>query len=280
MLDPRNELGRARDSYGGWGSKNYGAKAVKAAQNYESYRSFDGGSVQFRPGNMEEEESGVCSPPLWKTSPPRGPLPPRHPQRAYGHLSPVSKTQAIARGQWELMEMVKSMPESSYELSLKDLVEHTRVETQEECLVGEKNLKIFGSEFVDQRVKVMRQESKKNEKKAKMVRSGSIDNRGLFLKMVIPFYFGSKKKKKATNTCAKVSPKPEVSDRSSKGVDKDWWKKKVVGSGESESGVTTSNSGSSGSSSSSSRSNSGRKMSAFIPGCWSFFCTKKSKTGK
>uniref|UniRef100_A0A5B7AR33 Uncharacterized protein n=1 Tax=Davidia involucrata TaxID=16924 RepID=A0A5B7AR33_DAVIN len=289
MLDPRTELGNnhvqtfnpsghINDSYDSWRSMNFAAKARKTAQNYDNYRNFNGGGVQFRPEYMEEE-SGVCSPPLWKTSPPRSPVHPRPPQNSYRHLSPTARTQAIARGQWELMEMVKNIPESSYELSLRDLVEQTtKVGAQEEeCLVGEK---FFGNEIVNQRVKVVkRQESKKNEQKVKIGRSTSLENRGLFLKMVFPISFGSKKKKNsATNsTCAKVSPKPEASDKSSKGVDKEWWKKRFSVSGDSNG--STGSSGSSGSSSSG-RSNSSRKMSGFLSGCWPFFYSRKSKSAK
>ncbi|KAA8538345.1 hypothetical protein F0562_027832 [Nyssa sinensis] len=290
MLDPITELannhvhefspaGHINDSYDSRRTMNYGAKARKIAQNYENYRDFNGGGVQFRPDHMEDE-SGVCSPPLWKTSP----LQLQHTQNNYRYLSPTARAQAIARGQWELMEMVKNMPESSYELSLRDLVDQTKVGAQEECLVEEKK---FVSESVSQRLKVMREDSKKNEKKVKMMRSGSIDNRGLFLKMVFPISLGSKKKKNsATNNFAKVSPKPEASEKSSKGVDKDWWKKRFSTSFDSEnSGTSSNNSGSTGSSGSSGsnscrRNSSGRKRSDFFPGCCSFFCTKKSKSGK
>lgn len=263
MLDPRNEHNtHVSDSYGGYTAMNFGPKARKTAQNYENYRNFNGGGVQFRP-NEPVDESGVCSPPLWRTSPPQSPVHALVPNKNYRHLSPTSRAQAIARGQWELMEMVKNMPESSYELSLKDLVEHNRVQddySKKECLVDGKNL---GGEKGYQRVK-----SKGKEMKGKMINrsgSGSMDhNKGLFLHMAFPFSMGSKKKKKnlgKTNAFAKVSPKPEGENKFSKGGEKDWWKKRFSTS---ESGVTSSNSGStgssgsSGSSSSSSRSNSRR----------------------
>ncbi|KAA8546486.1 hypothetical protein F0562_002775 [Nyssa sinensis] len=285
MLDPRTELANTHDSHDRWRAVNFAAKARKTAQNYENQRNFNGGGVQFRPDHMEEE-SGVCSPPLWKTSPSRSLLHSRHPQNNYSYLSPTARAQAVAKGQWELMEMVKNMPESSYELSLRDLVEQTRVGAQEEkCLIEEKN---FGNEIVNRRMNVKRQESKKIEKKVKMGRNKSIENSGLFLKMVFPISFGSKKKKNsAINTCAKVSPKPEASDKSSKGVDREWWKKKFSVSGDSESIATSSNNsgstGSSGSSRSSSsrRSDSSRKrIPGFLSGCWPIFCSPKSKSAK
>lgn len=56
------------------------------------------------------EGSGTSSPPLWSAKGASSPPPP-------------SRLEAIERGQRELMEMVQSMPESGYELSLRDLVE-------------------------------------------------------------------------------------------------------------------------------------------------------------
>lgn len=282
MVDPRAELAnnhhvgkldpfrsRINDRYESWGPRNLG----------EKYRDNNWGhddGVLFRPLSLnreDEEDSGVHSPPLWTASPPR-----------QYQINNNHRTQAIARGQRELMEIVKNMPESCYELSLKDLVEQPRVEvdSQEECLLGDDD---DGHHDQDQdqqpeevaherRVNMKRVESKKYEKKSKlntsMMRSGSMDNRGLFLKMVFPISLSSNKNKKPVNsctTCAKVSPKPaaEVSERTSKIVDKDWWKKRSSCSIESDSSGRSSrnningSTGSSGSSSSrNSRNSSGR----------------------
>ncbi|MGI4297478.1 hypothetical protein ACR2WD_27530, partial [Klebsiella pneumoniae] len=76
------------------------------------------------------------------------------------------------------MEMVKTLPESCYELSLKDLVQHPRMND-----VGNKIL-------------IRRQESKRNDGKAEMMRSRSMENGGLLIKMVFPFSLRSIKKKK------------------------------------------------------------------------------------
>lgn len=253
---------------------DYGAKARKTAQNYENYRNGYGGGVQFGQHDMEDE-SGFCSPPLWRTSPPRNPV-----QDDHQHLSKTSRAQAIARGQLELMEMVKNMPESSYELSLKDLVEQPRLmEARKERSMVEEGK--FGNQFRYERGSVKRQESKKSEKKANMMRSGSIDNRGVFLKTGLPISFGLKKKKnEVKNTRAKVSPKPEaVSDKSSKGVE-DWWRKRFSGNGESEINAMSSNNESSGGSSSSSRNSGNRKMSRCFPSFWPLFQLKKRISGK
>lgn len=90
-----------------WAGTSIESRVRKASDNYQSRRS------SRREEENTEDDSGFSSPPLWETTA----------KTDYKYLSPNSKSQAIARGQWELMEMVKAMPESSYELSLKDLVQ-------------------------------------------------------------------------------------------------------------------------------------------------------------
>ncbi|CAI9787055.1 unnamed protein product [Fraxinus pennsylvanica] len=125
----------------------------------------------------EEEDSGVCSPPLWNNVPQK--IPSDRP------LLHHNRVQDIVRGQGELMEMVKNWPESSYELSLKDFVEPSMIETQDQDQEegSDKLTKNHDNQVPDQRMKVKRQESMIKEKRAKMIRYGSIGNMGLFLKM-------------------------------------------------------------------------------------------------
>ncbi|XP_009758420.1 uncharacterized protein LOC107801301 [Nicotiana tabacum] len=235
------------------------------------------------------DKSGVSSPPLWKNS--------HQISTNYRSNSTSSRALAIAKGQFELMEMVKNMPESCYELSLKDLVEQNRVleSDQEECLINkvEENFTSTTSpeqEVVQQRVKsIQRQESNSNKnKKGKMITSESFENQSLFLKMFFPISLESKKKNlknspKTTNT--KVSPKPEGSVKSSKNVEKDWWKRRFSCSSESDSSRTgssnsesTDRSGSSGSSGS--RKSKYRKKKGLLSSCWSRSCFSKSKSAE
>lgn len=277
MLDPETKLlqnGTRSSDHIGHGSdsttfdsshaRTYGSRARKAAQNYKKYNSWNGMEVRFAPEVKAIDDSDICSPPLWTTSPPESPQ-----RRAdqYRSMSPKSRTEAIARGQKELMEMVRNMPESCYELTLKDLVEQPLVEPPRESV----------SEVRDPSNEVLyrRESSKKMTDKRALVRRSTSDingGGGLYLKMGFPIYLGSRKNNKknesGTNANAKVSPKPPVPDGSAKVVDKEWWKKRFSVSGESESGGSISNSGSlksSGSSSSSSgsrsRSSSGRSRS-------------------
>ncbi|KAG4958470.1 hypothetical protein JHK87_035103 [Glycine soja] len=280
MLDPRrdqptisfplsNEIGHITHGYDTWGATNTDFMASKKRpKNYKICHSYNNDmEVQLGTGSkVDDDESGICSPPLWTTSPPKSP---HQCKNHYRCLSPASKTQAIARGQRELMEMVKSMPESSYELSLKDLVEHPRVEVAQEK--GAEERKNLGDKNVDSRKKV-----DMNIKKGQVKRSGNIDSGGFYLKMVFPISLGSKKKTKneslVNSGSNKVSPRTSVSDHGSKSLDKEWWKKKSLSGsgGESDSGVSSINSGSmkssgSNNSSSSSRSNSS-KPQASSPG--------------
>lgn len=176
------------------------------------------------------------------------------------------------------MEMVKNMPESNYELSLKDLVEHHRVvdATRQEKNVVEERKNLSS-------VYMKREKSRKvdnNNKMAQVKRNGNIDRGGFYLKMGLPFPFGSKDKKKkmkkkneslGNSSSSRVTPKP--SDGSAKGgvVDKEWWKKSPLACKESDSGESSINSdsgkssGSSSSNSSSSRSNSRYVLTSFKP---------------
>ncbi|EOA35624.1 hypothetical protein CARUB_v10020839mg [Capsella rubella] len=221
----------------------------------------------------DHPDSGVCSPPLWRTSPPNSPPARRH-NNDYQNLSPVSKAQVIARGQRELMDMVSKMPESCYELSLKDLVE---VNTEED-----KEGKVFDD--MPQRIirpsKVVRKT--KSDRWIDPVRNGDVKNSGFLLKMVFPVSLGAKKKTKkkddddssVTSKGSRISPRPSISDSSTKPEDKDWWKNGLSESRRSQSCVSRINSGSSKSSGgSSSRSNSDRSRNSLRDenrGCLSF----------
>ncbi|WZZ67241.1 hypothetical protein YC2023_078611 [Brassica napus] len=161
----------------------------------------------------DHPDSGVCSPPLWRTSPPKSP------QANHQNLSPVSKAQVIARGQRELMEMVSKMPESCYELSLKDLVE---VKTEEE----EKDRKVFDE--MPQRRKMQSKvvRKSKSDRWVDPVRNRGVNNSGFLLNLGFPVSLGAKKKTKkkdeddgsVTSRGSWVSPRPSISE------DKDWWK--------------------------------------------------------
>ncbi|EEF42052.1 conserved hypothetical protein [Ricinus communis] len=238
MLDPGTDFSpeknhvhfpnRTSDSYDSYGAINYKARAQKTAQNYANYQNWNS-TADFGAERrlIEDDDSGVCSPPLWRTSPPRSP---QHRQNHYRSLSPSARTQAIVRGQKELMEMVSRMPEGCYELSLKDIVEKPMVDQVDDQSVKEESFSKERSCIVnngDMQVK------KKNEKKVNMNRSGSIDNGGFLLKMVFPISWNSRNKKKngskkirkddnsVMNNSGRVSPRPLLFDGSAAAAAKD-----------------------------------------------------------
>ncbi|KAK8549030.1 hypothetical protein V6N13_054209 [Hibiscus sabdariffa] len=294
MFDPSKELPesfvslsdhlRLSDGYGSYDDHaiNYGSKVTKTDQNYGDYGSWT---------TMVDDESGISSPPLWRTSPRR------EENVDYRCLSPSSRAEAIARGQRELMEMVSKMPESCYELTLKDLVEYQQ---QQQPVVDEPKQESFaegrGSNPVDELNKYKKE--RQNSRKLQMNRSGSLDNGGFLLKMVFPVSLGSKKKKntnnKKKNDCntsnnSRVSPKPTVvADASAKTVDKDWWKKRSESSESDGSGSAKSSRSSSinSSGSGSGRSNSCRSISSTTghrnrrKGCWAFIFSRKTKASR
>ncbi|GMI90828.1 hypothetical protein like AT1G76980 [Hibiscus trionum] len=223
MFDPAAKLSKFDLSLSKHMGRNYDSRLQKTAQNYRSWN-----TMRAYETSVMEHDSGVSTPPLWGTNPSKS--------VDYRCLSPSSKAEAIARGQRELMEMVSRMPESCFELTLKDLVEHRDVTVQskqESCAEGR------GAINEDTYSKEKEKKKKKNEK-ARIKRSGSLDNGGFLLKMVFPFSFGSKSKMKRNgsnvNCNSRVSPKPAASYESGKSIaiDKEWWKKRS-GSSESES---------------------------------------------
>lgn len=137
--------------------------------------------------------------------------------------------------------MVKNMPESSYELSLKDLVEHHSVDQAHQALEKEALRSVNNNQSLHRRGVVKEKRSKKYERNAM-----SFEKKGLFLNVVFPVSLESRKKKRfGSNSSGKVSPKP---DGLKGGGERDWWKKRFTGSSDSDSGRTSNNSGSAGSS--------------------------------
>lgn len=232
------------DSYVSRDIRDYGDRVRKSAEYYAKFRKSwsgpliaDAAATDDDEDGGEEGEFGFSTPQVW------GPTSPGNYNYQYRNLPPASKVQAIARGQRELMEMVSEMPESSYELSLKDLVEQQQ---QKPPIVEGKKQEA---------------ESEKGGKKKKMEivkkKNGSVSNNknknndGFLLKMVFPLAFGMKKKnnknkKKSelgSSYSFKVAPRPPMVEGCDKAVDKEWWKKRFEQS-ESESSGSSSNNGS------------------------------------
>ncbi|KAM3283554.1 hypothetical protein P3S67_027199 [Capsicum chacoense] len=148
-----------------------------------------------------------CSPPLWRD------------QRAsttcydyFGHPFPGSRLQVMS-GRRHLMETIQDLSESSFELSLKDIVDDDRKSTEESQQAAAKE-------------KVRMPQQKKTLKRSQISRSESMDSGVFLLKMFLPTSIGSKKKLK-TRKCSKVSSKTSV-DESEKSTNRDWWRTMYV----------------------------------------------------
>nr|XP_010930666.1 uncharacterized protein LOC105051766 [Elaeis guineensis] len=241
------------------------------------------------------DDSDAASPPLWKNS--GSPMArsaessPIHHRFPY----PTPQSQAIAGYRQEMLDMVRDMPETAYELSLRDLVESSprRAKPVHETLAEVRELPKDKTEKEKDRKEKMkkgirrmsRSESmetgelpedkteKEKDRKEKMKkgmrrmsRSESMETGGLLLKMFLPpFLTWRKKSFGGSGTCAKVSPKPMMIEGEKGGPEKstdgDWWRKNSLGEKESSS------------SSSSNNSSRRRKMS----GCYSFCRRNKNK---
>ncbi|KAL8110502.1 uncharacterized protein LOC141670607 [Apium graveolens] len=177
----------------------------------------------------EKGDYSAYSPPLWacNSNANSNLLPDNH---NYSSPSPTSRLQAIQDGRKELMEMVKGMPESSYELSLQDIVDD-----------GKKR-----KEVKQDNKKKAEQNNNKNGLK-KHSRSQSMNDEVFLLKMFIPSCLSCKKKTTLENH-SKVSNMPSFA-RYVKPVDKERWsisclvsrKNRSNSSGSSSSGRSGSN---------------------------------------
>ncbi|XP_008799067.2 uncharacterized protein LOC103713817 [Phoenix dactylifera] len=221
---------RIKGKYGYFGKsddRNFGAWQRRAPLNHHGDQV---GEDEFgRQAKQEGYDSDVPSPPLWKKP---------------GSPMAEQLAQAIAGYRQEMLEIVRDMPETAYELSLRDLVESPRIaKPPVQQTLGK------GGEFSKDKT----EKEKRKKGIRRMSRSESMDPGGFLLKMFLPNPLTGRRKKSfgGSSACAKVSPQ-------------DCWKKN-----------TSDEKGSSSSSSSSSRSRT-RK----VIGCYSFFRTNKHKDGE
>ncbi|KAK6264037.1 hypothetical protein SCA6_019471 [Theobroma cacao] len=95
---------------------------------------------------------------------------PRRCGEPISNLSPATQTQAIEEGRKELMEMIRNMPEFSYELSLKDMVDeqHASEEVKGKAVSEDES---FCSE-TEAQTKKQKKKKKKKRKAGPISRSG------------------------------------------------------------------------------------------------------------
>ncbi|KAG5241898.1 U2 small nuclear ribonucleoprotein auxiliary factor [Salix suchowensis] len=181
-------------------------------------------------------------------------------------ISPRSRLQVIAEGRKKLMEMVHSMPESSYELSLKDI----------------KEMAIQRTSFDLEAHIIKKQKTTSFRKTGDISRTGSIEKETFLIKMFIPTSLSFKTISDKTRNDSKVSPRSSM-ELTDNRAGKEWWVKRILftkAGRESGSGSTSSSSRNGSTASTGSRNSSTSRyddnMDA-LPSCWPIFCTKKSK---
>lgn len=137
------------------------------------------------------------------------------------------RQQAIAESRRELMEMIHDMPESCYELSLKDIVDlhHGLQKVASEDIVIQDSSR-FRLDTKAQTRKGKKKKSKFNSGGGKLSRIGSMEKEAFLIKMFFPISsLGSRlKKSKAVNLS-------KVSSQSSKQSDQDRWITRFVVAG-------------------------------------------------
>lgn len=160
------------------------------------------------PVDYRSYDDEVHSPRMW-TKPPAGfgqeisnLLPQNHQNSC---LSPKSRLRAIVDGRKELTEMINDIPESSYELSLKDIVDEQKTmgEEEPEDIVLAEEKKVKGKSQITI-----------NTKTKQICRTESMETKVFLLKMFSPLSLGSKKGK--ARKCPRQS--------SEKSANKEWWK--------------------------------------------------------
>ncbi|KAI3879768.1 hypothetical protein MKX03_000387 [Papaver bracteatum] len=277
-----------------------------------------------RKDDTHDEADGVTSPPLWKY--PRSSSSISNSTEVLASRSRVNynrfysfndatattttdsvsnRSQEIARGRQDLMDMIRTMPENSYELSLKDLIEHKQQpqptkDDHHDATPEMESSHNSTNNSSSTTSKVSSKDQPKSNipvlKRSKSADSSNGKNGPVLLKMFLPFSdFGMHKKKrknkgsKKSAYYAKVSPKPtpliegekNSTTTTNTSIDKEWWKKRfAVAADKYQTEITISHGGldSRGESSGSSNSSNGsRKMAGLLTCFWSSN-TKKTKT--
>ncbi|KAK6924269.1 hypothetical protein RJ641_010469 [Dillenia turbinata] len=196
--------------------------------NHGNFSDLGSSDIEFQ----VQDGYGGNSPPLWRKDQSKSngnefaPLLSQH--NLQGNLSPASRRQVIVNRRIELMEMMKNMPESSFELSLKDIVDQQQHPDEVQDGIGPEDGEFKSSAKVQPKRRKSR--NKKSNKTSRISRSGSMENEAFLLKMAIPSLGLARRNKSMPNTCSKVSPR-ESFEGSRRPLDKEWWKSKSSGSG-------------------------------------------------
>ncbi|XP_039167176.1 uncharacterized protein LOC104421989 isoform X2 [Eucalyptus grandis] len=140
----------------------------------------------------------------------------------YSNLSPSSRTRRIEEGRREMIKMIRNLPESSYELSLKDIVDK-QLPLQENQEEEEEEFEFPSAEEEEEfEFPSAEAESYKNQKRKKrkkvprttshqhhqVSRCNSMETGSFLIKMFFPSFMASSKKPATSwNSRLKISPR-------------------------------------------------------------------------
>ncbi|URE47295.1 hypothetical protein MUK42_14697 [Musa troglodytarum] len=146
---------------------------------------------------------------------------PMHKHHNGKQVVPTPGAREIARYRQGMLDMVREMPESAYELTLRDMVEAPRIGQAVQETIEKR-----GEEAKDKAEKVKDQ----SKGKRRLSRKESMET-GVFLRMFVPISLGGgwRKSSGGSNTCAKVSPRPVLAEADKGGIERmegELWKKK------------------------------------------------------
>ncbi|XP_039058865.1 uncharacterized protein LOC120202514 [Hibiscus syriacus] len=192
-----NPAYRIHNNCDGTGDIEFDFWAARETLYFNDENLDDGCQVEFQ---VEESCVEDCPSPSWgatKSTDDSPLLPDNH---FYSNLSPSRRRQIIEQGRKELMEMVRNMPESNYELSLKDLVDRKNPpEMVKERVVYEDKSLSSGTETKRRKTKTAA---------GSLSRTKSMEADHFLLKMSFPTRLVSFKKKSMAENSSRVSPSP------------------------------------------------------------------------
>ncbi|KAM7277009.1 hypothetical protein ACFE04_018875 [Oxalis oulophora] len=206
------------------------------------------GTKDFR-FEIPNKAHGICAdspPPLWPAE--SSLLLPK----SY-HLSPKSRTNAIKAGRQQLMEMVKDISESSFELSLKDIIEPQKHD-REETISKDGNFHSDGNG--SEKLRKSKSMQNMREKPKHIFRSASMETEVFLIKM-FPRLFPKTKSKVSIKKTIKVSTRSSFNEPESVAQDQNTGKNRTI-----------------------SNSIGRHKNGTSLPDCWSLFHFKKSTSSR
>ncbi|OMO57204.1 hypothetical protein CCACVL1_25914 [Corchorus capsularis] len=248
---------------------------ARKTRYYDSFNNLDSCEIEFQVQTCADEESfatGDRPLPIWGANKVTDASPLLPNSHLNSNLSPRTRIRAIEEGRKELMEMIRNLPESSYELSLKDIVDHQQHASEPEEVKGKEAQAAVPEDkiFLVETGQMKKQKNKKKKKRRKaepICRSGSMDTDSFLIKTFLPSSL-SFRKKSISEKSSKVSPSPS-SEVSKKPVDSQWWIKRVFIRKNHKNREDSKNNNSS-------KSRYG-DSSFFLPSFWLFFLFKKGK---